>query len=712
MIQRETAKNFFFNLAKISTYLVFLTPFVFLQNTFFPFVSFKGLYFFLISEIVFFSFLCLLVLDRKYLPKLNLILISLSFFLLSLILSTFFGVDPLYSFWSKFERMTGLLLHFHLFGFFLAISSLFKPEDFKKFFLVSIISASLLGLDAILKRADPTFRGGGLLGNESFLGTYLLFNLFFALFLSLKEKGIIKTIATVNFFLIFIFLLLIGVQFPNKSMIFAILYKEGARAAKISAYGGLILVLLLHYIFFAKIKILRYFLASLLIVGALIGSYALYSVNFLPKSFFRGLLEKEVGHFGGRFFVWESAKKAFFEKPIFGWGPENFEFAFLKHYNPCFGVGECGLDIWYDRAHNVIFDTLVTGGIVGVVSYFFLFFSVFYSLFKKFLKEKKDFTTFSVFSSLLVSYFIQNTTVFDMPTSWILFYFLLAFLSSFLNFEERAKKEKPIYFPLLPSQYFLLFFLVFLFFLSFYYFLFLPLKTNATLLTLVPKTIEILPSSSFQSQKGAEKKDQFIFVNEPYSQGAVLKKKYLTPEERVKICQMALSYSQLGIYQNREFCAEQFFSFLRSEAKNVVSKEELEKEMEFLEKEFEKSVKQNSFNYRALWYLGRVLTFHSQFNPQKAKDLEKVALKLLELSPNNQKGFWALSQALILQGKIEEAILQAEKAINLEKRLKESHLFLISILKDLNREDLLKEKIQKALEIDPSWEKDIQEILK
>jgi len=101
------------------TYLIFLTPLIVSSHFFFPFVSPKSLYFFALSEIIIFCWLILILISPSFRPKKNAILISLLIYLFVFALSTIFGVNPSYSFWSKHERMTGLLMQLHLFGVFL-----------------------------------------------------------------------------------------------------------------------------------------------------------------------------------------------------------------------------------------------------------------------------------------------------------------------------------------------------------------------------------------------------------------------------------------------------------------------------------------------------------------------------------------------------------------------------------------------------------------
>ncbi len=127
-----------------------------------------------LTEIIFFTWLFLIIFYPKYRPRFNLLLIALILYLTIFIISSLLGIDPFYSFWSKFERMTGALILLHLFAFFLVIFSTFKQKDWLKFFLVSIFVGVILSFIALGSK-NPAMKGGATIGNDSFLGTYLLF---------------------------------------------------------------------------------------------------------------------------------------------------------------------------------------------------------------------------------------------------------------------------------------------------------------------------------------------------------------------------------------------------------------------------------------------------------------------------------------------------------------------------------------------------------
>ena len=76
-----------------------------------------------------------------------------------------------------------------------------------------------------------------------------------------------------------------------------------------------------------------------------------------------------------RFLAWRAGLHAFYERPVVGWGNENFKFAFDKYYEPDlleFGYSETH----FDRAHNIVVERMVNFGALGVFAYLVYFFGV------------------------------------------------------------------------------------------------------------------------------------------------------------------------------------------------------------------------------------------------------------------------------------------------------------------------------------------------
>mgnify|MGYP003393715902 CR=1 FL=1 len=121
-----------------------------------------------------------------------------------------------------------------------------------------------------------------------------------------------------------------------------------------------------------------------------------------------------------RILVWQGAFSAIQERPLLGWGPDNFERAFQGHFdNRLYETENIG-EIWFDRAHNIIVDTLVDVGFVGALASGALvgaFVLVVYRARKKGLLQD---TEAVLLVALPVAHFLQLQTAFDTVSSYTL----------------------------------------------------------------------------------------------------------------------------------------------------------------------------------------------------------------------------------------------------------------------------------------------------
>jgi tetratricopeptide (TPR) repeat protein len=120
------------------------------------------------------------------------------------------------------------------------------------------------------------------------------------------------------------------------------------------------------------------------------------------------------------------AAKGVAENPktvLLGWGQESFNYIFNKYYDPRLYTQEQ----WFDRTHNVVFDWLVAGGILGLGTYLLFFVSLFWYLWKH---TRMSVSEKSILTGLLVGYFIHNLFVFDNIVSYIIFFLFAAYVQS------------------------------------------------------------------------------------------------------------------------------------------------------------------------------------------------------------------------------------------------------------------------------------------
>ncbi len=418
--------------------LVPFIPFiVFSNSTFFPFIVGKNFTFRIVVELMFSAWIVLAALDANYRPKMNYIFWSFVTLLAVISLSAMFGQNPAKSFWSNFERMEGVITYLHLFAYIVVAATVLKARNlWYSYFNFHLVAGTIMAIYGALQWAgDLTIvqdgmRVNGTLGNAAYLGTYAFFNIFIAAWLASRETWTTTVGKAKLSFYGFIILLQTFV-----------LYHTATRGAMLGLIVGAGAATLLVALLERKNKSLRkWAMGTVLAIALLIGGFmAIRNTAFVQKSpvmaRFAAISFTEQTT-KSRFMVWGMAIQGFKEHPVLGWGMEGFNYVFNKYYNP----GMYGQEQWFDRAHNVFFDWLISGGILGLLAYLSLFVSAFYLIWRRL--ENRTILEKSILTGLLVGYLFQNLFVFDNLTSLIYFSTILAYLESVSLPCESSKNKK------------------------------------------------------------------------------------------------------------------------------------------------------------------------------------------------------------------------------------------------------------------------------
>jgi O-antigen ligase len=642
-------------------YFLLFVPLIVHNNFFYPFVGPKGLYIMGLIQVIFFVWLFLAIRFPKYRPKKNPLFFALIVFLIILTLATIFGQDPARSFWSKFERTTGLLMWYHLFALFLAVFTAVKQKkDWLKIFAVSVFAACIVCFLFLMNPEGDgklgTAKLGSTLGNSSFLATYLLFNLYFAIYLlvSVWKKTLSRLASALWRFA------LAGVIFSIVLM-FLVLYRCGGEGAFLSFLGGLGLLFLFWWAFQVKKERLRKLGKIALASGFLMFLLAVILLH-IPGSIIQDKLI-EVRSMA-RPLVWQSAWQGFLERPILGWGPQNFAMPFNKHFDSCFYLPVCGGESRFDQAHNVIFDNLVDGGILGFLGYFSVLGSFLFVLWKAYYKRKLDFWIAAIFSALLIAYFTQNLFVFDMPTSYLMFFLVLGFVASVTAGKENL--DNNIISTGAP-QGIIAAVLIILFIFTFNNFVLKPRASGSGV-------IQVLVARDGEAKQEAYNK--------------------------------ALHSSPMGIYQTRAHLAVDLSSRIQRE-------EVPQWEAELLLSELKKSVKASPLDYYSYLILGTIYNdYGAAFqNTEAVLRSEEILKKAIEIAPRKQAGYWELAKNQAMLNNPEEAIRYAQKAVDLEPRYEYSHIFLLNILNIFDKTELLEQKTREAIQVLPGIAPKVEQFL-
>jgi len=400
---------------------IFATPFIpFLvfSSYFFPFITSKAFTFRIIIEIIFALYIILALRDQNHRPQYSTIVGAFLGFLVVMGLATVFAENPAKSFWSNFERMEGYVTLLHLFAYFVVLGGVMHTRAlWSKLFQTSLFASALMVFYSFLQLAgyfrinQGGVRVDGTLGNATYLAIYLVFHIFLALiFLTRRET------ATLTKW--FYGLLIIGQVI--------VLYYTATRGAILGLIGGLFVTALLIALFdkgSTKVRLKAWWLIISLV--ALTGGFiAMRNTSFVQNSpvlaRFAQISWNE-NKTQSRSYVWPMAVKGFKDRPLLGWGQENFNYVFNKYYAP----EMYNKEPWFDRTHNVFLDWLIAGGILGLLAYLSLFGFGLLAIWKQ-----GDFTFLerALLTGMFVAYLFHNIFVFDNLVSYMLFMMFLAYL--------------------------------------------------------------------------------------------------------------------------------------------------------------------------------------------------------------------------------------------------------------------------------------------
>src|SRR3989344_1262334 len=509
---------------------IFLVPFIVFLITpsmLFPFITGKNFAFRIIVELIFVLWAILALRDAQYRPKWSWILGIFGIFVLVVGLADIFGVSPIKSFWSNFERMEGFLSVAHLFLYFLVISAVLNTQKLWNAFWGTWLGSTLImciyGLFQLagkVKINQGGVRVDGTLGNATYLAVFLLFNIFITAILFSRSQNK----KTSGWFYI-----------PALILELILLYYTATRGAIIGLLGGVLVTIALALFFshenqkFKKIS--RYSFVGLIVI--LIGFFLIRNTEFVRNSpvleRFASISPKEL-QTQGRYYVWPMALKGALERALLGWGQENFNYIFNKDYNPKMFAQEQ----WFDRAHSTPLDWLVAAGILGLILYLLIFFFALFYLWKR---SGWSFLEKSLFTGLLAAYFFQNIFVFDNLLSYILFFSVIAYI----HFASGKEKNYPA---VISKKYFQISVSIIVLIIAVYslfYFNLRPIKGSQALIKAListqtgpasGQTLDLFRKASEMSALGrAEVREQLVsaagsFLNNP-SVSDEVKKEYV-----------------------------------------------------------------------------------------------------------------------------------------------------------------------------------------
>lgn len=409
--------------------ILLLVPLWVIRYIFVGLIFYKAMLFYILITVLIIIYLRLLVRWPQLLPRLNLVGWSFLGLMVVLIISTICSTQPFMSWWGNFQRFEGLITWLYYFAFFIILVSLLRrPQHWLTVIgwaaigggLVSLYAiGQVLHLPGIILGADP-MRAESTLGNPIFLGGYLAIIIPLTLTWTAQLK---LSFQRWGGWLIF------GLELIALILTFS----RGAWLAGLIGLG----------IFLAGYGCQRYLIGrkSAVVAMLVVVIVVAAGLSFMWSSYERaGVLSGREESINYRRFDALIGWQAIQERPVIGWGLENFGLAFDKYYwlpPPTNGFQEAHTD----RSHNAYIDMAVFGGLPALGLYLILLIAGLWGCIKQLTRSKDRSHRLLALGGMatLAAYAIFVGSAFHLIVNVLLLWIILAWAnqSSDLSFSRQ-----------------------------------------------------------------------------------------------------------------------------------------------------------------------------------------------------------------------------------------------------------------------------------
>ncbi len=350
-------------------------------------------------------------------------------------ISTIFAFDRTMAFWGTVERGEGFIGFLFLIAYIGLLLIFFTKKEWIRFFVLSLGTGCILFIVEMSQIGKGINRPGSLVDNPIFLATYFLFCLFAALVVYRQGK-IHKHIFLQWGAIVSACISCVGILFT------------GSRGVLVGSIVGVGVALWHSDTTIGRRRVWRSVSVRSLVVGitmlgvVLLGSFIATRHELFWKRIpgFSHIVRLSFSDptFQSRRILAGSALAAVnpdafgIGRLMFGWGPDNFIYAWEHTYNPRIYQYDPSM---FDRAHNRLLDVVTMTGIVGI----FLYLSVWFFLFREIVKKTKE-SAFLGFSMLFfaTAFFVQNLTSFNVLVTFVCWGVFLAYVF----FQEDNHREQ------------------------------------------------------------------------------------------------------------------------------------------------------------------------------------------------------------------------------------------------------------------------------
>jgi O-antigen ligase/predicted Zn-dependent protease len=639
-------------------------PLVIFSQYISPFHFGKMVIFRSLVEIMAVFYILLIIINKDYRPKWNILLISFSAFTGLYFFTGLIGVNFYNSFWGSLERMGGIFSFLHFWVYFIILVSVIKSkEDWHKVLKLSVLAGFLSILFAYGQRLElGNFFVGwqhgerviGTIGNPALFAGYLLFIFYLALLLLLDKETVFWQKG------FFVAVIVLGIP---------VLLMTAVRGAILSLFGS-VFILALFAVFASKNRKAKVYLSIVLALFIILAGGVWLNRN---QQWVKNIgwlnrvtdISMSTSTVQTRLWSWKSGILGWKERPIFGWGPENFMFLHMKHFDPRHFTGLGAETIW-DRAHNVVLEMLSTMGIVGLISYLSIFAVVFCLLIKKFKRKNIDQITFGVLSVTLIAYFGQNLFIFDTFANYFLFFLVLGYIN-FLSSKnensipETSSQQTAVLTEQRPSVFLMTVLLVLATIIA-YQTNIKPARANFAC------TRAIIAGQSGNAQKAFDKYQEAL--------------NYKTPQ---------------GVYEIRHKLAT--FVIQVSESQRQKNKDFDPALLHYAIKEVGKNIEKYPLDTTPYLYVGRMYILLIDKEKDAGEKAEEFINKAIDLNRKNPRIWYELGQAQMSEKKYKEAYESFKIALDLNPDVSLSWWFSAVAAAQIGNNDEAASRMEKALKL-------------
>jgi len=338
--------------------LILLTPLVYFKWSLYPISFPKSVYFqFLVS-------LALLVAVPTWVrhhdtrPKKSWLLGALVTFFVVQVVAALQGVYVVQSFFSDMVRSTGLFFQLHVLALVVVYSSgILNKKQWRVLFtsgwIVSVLVAVMGIVQLYFPSVFPNFasdRISSSLGNPLFLATYAVLHIWITPILWKWYEAVWSRVV-----------LTLGVIVLLSALWFT--FARGSLLGMAVGIGTFVAVLVASRSRFWKRLVLLGVVFSVIAASLFVVYRNSDFVQNSSLSRFTGTRSLQT-----RAVNWSMAWNGFVDRPLFGWGPENYRQLVDKHFDR--RLSELSyLETYADKPHNLFLELLATSGAFGAVAY-------------------------------------------------------------------------------------------------------------------------------------------------------------------------------------------------------------------------------------------------------------------------------------------------------------------------------------------------------